>query len=129
MSLEFLSEGWIAKLDEVRAAAGEVETPDALVGTVVNVTVTGGLRGDVLLALVGGVLESGHRADAGITIILRVDLAKRMLIEGDQLAGLQGFMAGQIRIEGDASKLKALRTTPRTPSQIALQQKILEATA
>lgn len=129
MSLEFLSDEWFAKVEELRAAAGDVETPAALAGLVINITVNGGPNGDKNMALVGGMLENGHHADGSTTMILPADLAKRIFIEGDQSAGMQGFMTGQIRIEGDMSKLMALQTAQPTASQMALQQQIKEVTA
>jgi hypothetical protein len=128
MSLEFLSDDWFAKLAELRAAASEVETPPALAGHVVNVTVRGGTE-ETRLALVGGTLERGHRPEAATTIVLPFDMAKRFLIDGDRLAGIQGFMAGQIHIEGDARMLKPLRDAQPTASQAALQQRIRDMTA
>ena len=118
MSLEFLSDEWFAKVEELRAAAGDVETPAALAGLVINITVNGGPNGDKHMALVGGMLEDGHHDDGSTTMILPADLAKRIFIEGDQSAGMQGFMTGQIRIEGDMSKLMALQTAQPTASQM-----------
>mgnify|MGYP000170674213 FL=1 len=62
-------------------------------------------------------------------MILPADLAKRIFIEGDQSAGMQGFMSGQIRIEGDMSKLMALQTAQPTASQVELMKKIAAITA
>ena len=129
MGLQFLSDDWFAKLKELRAAAGEVETPSELAGQVINVTVRGGPNADTHLALVGGMLERGHRADAAMTMILPADIAKRFFIDGDRLAGIQGFMAGQIRLEGDTRTLQALQTSQPTASQAALQQRIRDMTA
>ena len=129
MSLEFLTDEWFAKVHELREAAGSIETPPALAGLAINITVTGGPHGDKEMALVDGMLENGHHQDSGTHMILPADLAKRIFIDGDQSAGMQGFMTGQIRIEGDMSKLMALQTAQPTASQMALQQQIKEMTA
>ncbi|MBQ0754784.1 MAG: SCP2 sterol-binding domain-containing protein [Gammaproteobacteria bacterium] len=129
MSLEFLTDEWFAKVEELRTAAGDVEAPAALADLVINITVNGGPNGDTEMALVSGMIERGHNADGATTMILPADLAKRIFIEGDQSAGMQGFMTGQIRIEGDMSKLMALQTAQPTASQMALQQQIKEVTA
>ena len=126
MSLEFLSDEWFAKVKEIRDGAGDVETPAALADLVINITVSGG---DKEMALVGGMIEEGHHADAPTTMILPADLAKRIFIEGDQSAGMQGFMSGQIRIEGDMSKLMALQTAQPSADQVALMKQIQEVTA
>lgn len=128
MSLEFLSEEWFAKVKELRDAAGNVETPAALADLVINITVAGD-GAEKQLALVGGMIEEGHHGDAATTLTLPADLAKRIFIEGDQSAGMQGFMSGQIRIEGDMSKLMALQTAQPSADQVALMKQIQEVTA
>ena len=128
MSCEFLSDEWFAKVDELRAAAGDIEAPAALADLVINITI-GTDNGEKQMALVGGMLEQGHQADAPTTMILPADLAKRIFIEGDQSAGMQGFMSGQIRVEGDMSKLMALQTAQPTGAQVELMKKIQEVTA
>jgi putative sterol carrier protein len=42
---------------------------------------------------------------------------------------MQGFMSGQIRIEGDMSKLMALQTAQPSADQVALMKQIQEVTA
>lgn len=129
MSLEFLSDEWFAKVEALRAEAGSIETPAVLQNLVINITVTGAPGGDKQISLVDGMLEKDHHSEAPTTMYLPADLAKRIFIDGDQSAGMQGFMTGQIRIEGDMSKLMALQTAQPTPSQMALAQKIREVTA
>ena len=97
MSLEFLSDEWFAKVKEIRDGAGDVETPAALADLVINITVSGD-GGDKEMALVGGMIEEGHHADAPTTMILPADLAKRIFIEGDQSAGMQGFKIGRAHV-------------------------------
>ncbi|PKM21717.1 MAG: SCP-2 sterol transfer family protein [Gammaproteobacteria bacterium HGW-Gammaproteobacteria-14] len=129
MSQQFLSEGWFAKVKELRDAAGNIEAPAALADLIINVTVTGVDGGDKAMSLVAGMLEEGHADGAPTTMILPADLAKRIFIEGDQSAGMQGFMTGQIRIEGDMSKLMALQTAQPTAAQVELMKKIAAETA
>ncbi|MCC1497627.1 SCP2 sterol-binding domain-containing protein [Alcanivorax sp. 1008] len=128
MSQEFLSEGWFAMVKTLRDEAGALEAPAALADLIINVTITGGSV-DKAMSLVGGMLEEGHHPNAPTTMILPADLAKRIFIEGDQSAGMQGFMTGQIRIEGDMSKLMALQTAQPTAAQVELMKKIAAETA
>ena len=120
MSLQFLSDEWFSKVKELRAAAGNVDAPAALAGLVINITVTGSAGGDRKMALAGGMIEEGHQSGAPTTMTLPADLAKRIFIDGDQSAGMQGFMSGQIRIEGDMSKLMALQTAQPSSAQSKL---------
>lgn len=128
MSVEFLSDEWFAKVKEIRDAAGDVSAPAALADLVINITVNGD-GGEKALSLVGGMIEEGHRDEAPTTLILPADLAKRIFIEGDQSAGMQGFMSGQIRIEGDMSKLMALQSVQPTDDQKQLMKQIQDITA
>ncbi len=127
LRLKFLSDEWLESLNELRAAAGDAESPD-LAGHVINVTVRRGRGDDVRMALVGGVLERGHRDGAPLTIILPADLARLFLIEGDQLAGMQGFMSGRIRIDGDARMLKALHAAPPSDAHLTMLRRLREIT-
>ena len=128
MKVKFLSPEWFAKLAELKSAAGDLDIPAAMQGLVINITVTGSEFGDVDLAMASGNIEQGHQADAGTKMIIPVDLAQRLFIENDQSAGMQGFMSGQIRIEGDMSKIMTMQTIPPSEGQKVLQKQILEVT-
>lgn len=128
MSLEFLSDQWFAKVKEIRDGAGDVEAPAALADLAINITVKSD-DGDKQMALVGGMIEQGHHDGAPTTLILPADLAKRIFIEGDQSAGMQGFMSGQIKIEGDMSKLMALQSAQPSEDQKQLMKQIQDVTA
>ena len=58
------------------------------------------------------------------------DVAKSMFIDGNQQAGMQAFMSGQIKVEGDMSRLMAMQAAGGpTPEQIAVQEKLKALTA
>ena len=129
MSLKFLSDEWFDKVEELKNDAGDLEVPTALHDLVLNVLVTGTDWGDRELSLVAGNLEKGHHENAPTKIILPVDLAHRLFVDNDQSAGMQGFMSGQIKVEGDMSKLMTMQSAQPSGKQQELQQKILEVTA
>lgn len=129
MSLEFLSDEWFDKVEEMRAAAGDLDEPAALKDLVLNVVVTDTQWGERELSLVSGNIEKGHHADAATKLSLPQELAKRLFIENDQSAGMQGFMSGQIKVEGDMSRLMAMQTAQPSDKQQELQRQILEVTA
>jgi len=128
MKFKFLSAEWFDKVAELKSAAGDLEVPAAMHDLVINITVTGTDFGDVDIALHSGMIEKGHHANAPTKMTLPVDLAHRLFIDNDQSAGMQGFMSGQIKIEGDMSKLMAMQTVQPSSSQKALQKQILEVT-
>lgn len=127
-TLKFMSKEWFEKVNELREAAGDIETPSALHDLVINITVTDTDEGEKHMSLVSGMIEEGHHDNAPTTMILPVDLAHRIFIDNDQSAGMQGFMSGQIKIEGDMSKLMALQTAQPSGDQMELMKKIQEVT-
>ena len=129
MGLQFLSDEWFTQLEMLKKEAGDIEIPAALQDLAINITVTGTEGGDTQLCLNAGLIEKNHYPDAPTTMILPIDLALRIFVENDQSAGMQGFMSGQIKIEGDMSRLMALQTVQPTADQQALQQKIQDITS
>jgi putative sterol carrier protein len=128
MSLEFLSNDWFAKVDELRAAAGDLDVPAQLASLQLNIKVTDG-GNQVEMALNGGNLERGTIAGAPTTLIVPKDLAYKLFIKQDQSAAMQGFMSGQIKVEGDMSKMMAMQSVQPSAKQQALSKQIAEITA
>ncbi|MCD6060205.1 MAG: sterol transfer family protein [Moraxellaceae bacterium] len=124
----FLSDEWFAKVSELTAAAGNLNVPPALSGLALNLTATGSPAGNVDMCLNGGHFEKGHNASAPTKLTLPADLLRRIFLEGDASAGMQGFMSGQIKVEGDMSKLMALQSARPSAEQKELFKKVLEIT-
>lgn len=66
-------------------------------------------------------LDLGHIEPADLKVSLDYGTAKAILVEGNPQAGMQAFMAGKIKVEGDMAKLMALQTIPpdETAQQVA----------
>jgi hypothetical protein len=128
----FLSDAW---LDEVKKLAEGAEAPAGPSDLKLNFTITGGPEGDKDLHVAGGMSAAafgkGHLADAPTKIIVPFDVAKQMLVDGNQQAAMQAFMQGQIKVEGDMSRLMAMQGAggAPTPAQQEVQNKIKEMTA
>ena len=58
------------------------------------------------------VLDTGHLETQDLKVTVDYDTAKAILIEGNPQAGMQAFMAGKVRVEGDMAKLMALQAAP-----------------
>ena len=52
----------------------------------------------------------GLLSDCPTKLTMPYDIAKNMFIKGDQSAAMQAFMSGQIKIEGDMSRLMAMQS-------------------
>lgn len=125
----FLSQEWFAKVAELTAAAGDLNVPPALAGLMLNVTVGDAPGGSVDLCINGGRFEMGHNAAASTKLILTADLLRRIFLEGDASAGMQGFMTGQLKVEGDMSKIMAMQSARPSEQMKALFKQVLAATA
>jgi putative sterol carrier protein len=74
-------------------------------------------------------LDLGHVDPADLKVTVDYLTAKSILIEGNPQAGMQAFMAGKIKVEGDMSKLMALQTAAPDPSAQQLAQRLKDITA
>ena len=124
----FLSDDWF---DAVEGLRDEMpEPPAALKDLVINIVVAGGPDGDREIHMTGGQFERGLAEGAPTKLTVPFDVAKSMFIDGNQQAGMQAFMSGQIKVEGDMSRLMAMQAAGGpTPEQIALQEKLKALTA
>ena len=127
MAHEFLSEEW---LTEAKAIAAEYDTGSGAGSDItVNVTVTGGPSGDRELNLNAGQFNSGHLEGAPTKLTVPYEVAKDMFVNGNQQAAMQAFMSGQIKVEGDMTKLMAMQQGGQNPNAAELQEKLKAITA
>ncbi len=54
-------------------------------------------------------MDLGHMEDPELTVTLDYATAKAILVEQNPQAGMQAFMAGKIKVQGDMTKLMALQ--------------------
>jgi len=128
MAHVFLSDDWFDAVEELRDEMPE--PPAAMKDLKVNIVVAGGPEGDREVHMDGGRFERGLADGASVKLTVPYDVAKSMFIEGNQQAAMQAFMSGQIKVEGDMTKLMAMQTAGGpTPEQQALQEKLKALTA
>ncbi len=53
-------------------------------------------------------MDLGHLDDAEVTISIDYETAKAIFVEGNPQAGMQAFMAGKIKVQGDMTKLMSM---------------------
>ncbi len=129
MAATFMTEAWFTEVEKLIAAAGDLQAPAAINDLVLNVTVTGTAEGDKQMTIAGGKFVKGHSAAAPTKMTLPVELARRLFIDQDQSAGMQGFMSGQLKVEGDMSKLMVMNTVQPSAKQKELIGQIKGITA
>jgi hypothetical protein len=125
MSFPFLSNEWMAAAHDIRAKY-EGQVPAVTTSIKINQVVTDVPFGDgtvtSYLDTSSGavVMELGELPDADATITTDYATAKAMFVDGDQAAGMQAFMSGKIKVQGDMMKLMALQTA--MPNDAVSQQ-------
>ncbi len=117
MPYPFLSDEWIDEAHRIRAEyhgqSGPIVFPVRM-----NLVVTdmpfgdGSLDAHVDTSSGDLELDKGHLDDADLKVTVDYDTAKAILVDGNPGAGMQAFMAGKVRIEGDMTKLMALQSGP-----------------
>lgn len=124
----FLSDAWFDAVEKLR---GEMPAPDpATADLTLNIVVTGGPDGDREVHTAAGNFEQGLIDGAPTKLTVPYDVAKAIFIEGNQQAGMQAFMSGQIKVEGDMSKLMAMQGGAGPSAEAAaFQQKLKDLTA
>ena len=57
----------------------------------------------------------GTTDGADLTLSTDIDTARAVFVSGNQQAGMQAFMAGKVRVQGDMTKLMMRRARAATP--------------
>ena len=132
MTHPFLSEAWF---DAVEALRDKAPTPPEEVANIaVNMVVTGGPDGDRTLHFAEGRFDRGLVDGAPTTVMVPHRVARSMLVDPDPEVAIEAFMNGEIRVEGDISRLIELQPSAGamlapTPDQLAFVQQLRELTA
>ena len=75
------------------------------------------------------VLDVGHLETPDLTVTVGYDIARAILVEGNPQAGLQAFMQGRIKVEGDIAKLMALQSVTPDPGTTEMTARIQSITS
>ena len=127
MAHQFLSDQWLEEVQKLAADAPAGMMPDSVE---LNMVVTGGPEGDKELHVANGAFASGLIDSAPTKLTVPYQVAKDMFVKGDQSAAMQAFMSGQIKVEGDMTKLMAMQSQGGNPADAAaLQEKLRAITA
>jgi hypothetical protein len=76
-------------------------------------------------------MDLGHLDGADVTVTLDYDTAKAIFVEGNPQVGMQAFMAGKIKIDGDLMKLMTAMQgggAAAAPDALVLAQRIKDIT-
>jgi putative sterol carrier protein len=138
MSHEFLSPAWMEAAREIREKyadqATKVTTSIRMnqVITEVPETVNGDQVIKTFMDTSSGavVMDLGELEAADLTVTTDYATAYKLFVEQDQAAGMQAFMAGKIKVQGDMMKMMAMQTSmPQDEIAKTIAQEIKDITA
>ncbi|HZQ27500.1 MAG TPA: SCP2 sterol-binding domain-containing protein [Acidimicrobiales bacterium] len=129
----FLSDEWMEQARNLREEyRGKTQAPAHAVKmnqVITNVPFGDGTINSHMDTSSGDVeFETGHLDVADVTVTLDYDTAKAIFVDGNPQAGMQAFMAGKIKVQGDMTKLMAMQQTAPDAAAAELQQKIKDIT-
>jgi SCP-2 sterol transfer family len=121
----FLSDEWFVAVREV-VDAREVDIPPHAELTM-NLVVTETPFGEDRNLHVGardGKADwgSGHSADADLTLTTDYATARDIFMSGNPQAGMQAFMEGRVKVQGDLTKLMAAQVAGTGPGAPGLAE-------
>ena len=129
----FLSPEWIEEARKIRAEY-EGKTAPIPHAVKMNQIVTevpfgdGTINGHIDTSSGDLVMDQGHVDEPDVTVTLDYETAKAIFVEGNPQAGMQAFMAGKVKVQGDMTKLMAMQTAPPDTRAQEFAQKVREIT-
>jgi len=129
----FLSEDWMSEAKRIREEF-RGQTPAPAHAVRMNQVITdvpfgpGTLEAHMDTSSGELEMDTGHIENADVKVTLDYETAKAIFVEGNPQAGMQAFMAGKIKVEGDMTKLMAMQAGPPDPSAAEVSKKIQDIT-
>lgn len=131
MKYAFLSSKWFDEAEKVVAAHDTTAPPHANV--LINLVITDTPFDDDVQMHMGakdgkGDWGRGHRDTADVTLTTDYGTAKEIFVSGNPTAGMQAFMAGKVKVQGDMAKLMAAQQGAGQPGNPELSQALQDIT-
>lgn len=132
---KFLSDEWLNQAKAIRAeyeGKGAVPPHQMRMNLVINDVPADVSDGPIKAHLdtsSGDIeMELEHLEAADLTVTMEYETARAILVEGNPQAGMQAFMAGKIKVQGDMTKLMAMQSSSPDPIAVEIAAKILAMT-
>jgi putative sterol carrier protein len=130
----FLSDEWLDEAKKIREEYAGKSAPPAhsvRMNQIITEVPFGEGTIEAHMDTSGGELqmEMGHLENPDLTVTLDYATAKAILVDGNPQAGMQAFMAGKIKVQGDMTKMMAMQSGTPDPTQAEIAAKIQEITA
>jgi len=131
---EFLTPEWIEAAKKIRDEAGTPANPPA--HTIrMNQVITDAPFTDEQIKVYMDTsdgeldLDLGELENPDLTVTVDWATAKAIFVEQNPQAGMQAFMAGKVKVQGDMTKLMAMQQSAPDPAAKEIADKIQEMTA
>jgi hypothetical protein len=69
-------------------------------------------------------MDTGHLDDPDLTVTVDYETAKAIFVDQNPQAGMQAFMAGKIKVQGDMAKLMAMQQGAPDPKAAEVAERI-----
>ena len=69
-------------------------------------------------------LDLGELENPDLTVTVDYETAKAIIVDGNPQAGMQAFMAGKIKVQGDMTKMMALQAGGQDPVAAQVAERI-----
>jgi putative sterol carrier protein len=129
---QFLSDEWLEEAKRIREEMS-VDAPAPAHSVRMNQVITEVPFGDgtinAHMDTSGGEMEMdlGHLEGPDLTVTLDYATAKAILVDGNPQAGMQAFMAGKVKVEGDMTKLMVMQQAPTDPAAAEAAKNVADA--
>jgi len=132
---EFLSDDWMAAVKAIRDKYAD-QAPPVPFKIRMNQVISGAPFTDgadilIFMDTTDGTmtLEKGALEEPEVTVSTDWDTARKIFVDQDQAAGMQAFMAGKIKVQGDMTKLMMMNAAPPDEVAKSVAAEIKEMTA
>jgi putative sterol carrier protein len=132
---EFLSDDWMEAVKAIRDKYAD-QAPPVPYKIRMNQVISGAPFSDgadirIYMDTSDGtmVLDKGELEDPEVTVSTDWETARKIFVDQDQAAGMQAFMSGKIKVQGDMTKLMMMNAAPPDEVAKSVAAEIKEMTA
>ena len=130
---QFLTDGWWEEFRQIREEYKDRVKPPA-VSMKMNQVVTdvpfgdGEFMGHIDTSEGDTAMGVGHLDEADLTVTTDYDTAKALIVDENQQAAMQAFMAGKVKVQGDMTKMMAMQAQPQDEVAKEMGDRVREMT-
>ena len=130
---EFLSPEWVAAAKKIQDESEAPSSPPAH-AVKMNLNITEApFTADTVEAHLDTSsgetkMDLGHMEGPDLTVTVDYATAKAIFIDNNPQAGMQAFMAGKVKVQGDMTKLMAMQSGAPDPVQAQVASRIKDIT-